>query len=165
MILTLRLDADAMARLERERRAFFPVHRNVIPAHVTLFQRLPGARLDHVAAGCAAVARAWRPMPVRATGVEAFRQGGAIALEVPGFERLRAALAREWDVDLEDQDRGRRRPHATVMNRARKEAVAVALEMLRARFAPWEGRAEGVDLWHYRGGPWEPAGAWAFAGS
>ena len=164
MILTLRLDADAMARLERERRAFFPAARNVIPAHVTLFQRLPGERVDHVAAGCAAVARRWAPVEVRATGVMPFSQGGAIALEVPGFARLRAALAGEWDVALSDQDRAGRKPHATVMNRTRKAAAGVAMEMLRARFAPFDATAEGVDLWHYRGGPWEPAGSWWFAG-
>ena len=164
MILTLRLDAAAMARLEVERRAFFPAARNVIPAHVTLFQRLPGARLDEVAAGCAAVARATAPMAARATGITAFSQGGAVALEVDGFHRLRERLAAEWTFPLEDQDRARRKPHATVMNRARKEAVAVALEMLRARFAPFDATAEGLDLWHYRGGPWEAAGAWSFVG-
>ena len=48
LILTLRFDGEAFARLDDLRRAHFPPERNQIPAHLTLFHALPGEALEEV---------------------------------------------------------------------------------------------------------------------
>jgi len=41
-VLTLKMDASSFATFDDLRRRYFPSGRNAIPAHVTLFQALPG---------------------------------------------------------------------------------------------------------------------------
>jgi hypothetical protein len=51
----------------------------------------------------------------------------------------------------------------TVQNKVPKEEARTCMEALRAGFAPWDGTAVGLELWRYRGGPWEEAGRFDFA--
>jgi 2'-5' RNA ligase len=89
-------------------------------------------------------------------------RGVAIRLEAPEVGRLRAALSREWDDWLRPQDRQPWRPHVTVQNKVSPAEARDTLARLSAGFALREARAEGLLLWHYRGGPWEAAGRFPF---
>lgn len=48
LIVTLGLDADAAAFFDALRRAHFPTERSFLPAHLTLFHRLPAAALPEI---------------------------------------------------------------------------------------------------------------------
>ena len=163
LILTLRLDDETTLRFENDRQVFFPRDRNVVPAHVTLFNRLPGEEVDQVRLRLARIVRETPPPPVHVAEVMALaRRGAAYRLEVPGLEALRRRIGAGFE--LAPQDRGRRKPHVTVQNRVGPEEAERTLATLRARFAPFDGRGVGLDLWWYRGGPWQAAGAFAFTG-
>jgi hypothetical protein len=164
LILTLGLDEASFARLEGLRRAHFPPHLNRIPAHVTLFHALPGDEEPAILLRLAEVVRDTAPLPLRVAAVMPLGRGTALRLEAPGAAALRARLAEGWRDWLTPQDRGGWRPHVTVQNKVAPEEARRLQEELRARFAPWEGRAEGLLLWRYRGGPWEAAGRFGFAG-
>ena len=43
-VLTLEMDGESFARFNELRQAHYPPERNLVPAHVTLFHRLPGER-------------------------------------------------------------------------------------------------------------------------
>lgn len=163
LILTLRLDPEATLRFQNARSAHFPSERDVVPAHLTLFNRLPGWAVDDLRLRLHRIAQATPPMPARVVGVMALsRRGAAYRLEVPGLEALRARVGAGYD--LSAQDRGRRRPHVTVQNRVDPDRAAATVAALQAGFAPFDARAEGLDLWWYRRGPWEAAGAFPFRG-
>lgn len=163
MILTLSLDHSSEAVFEALRRAHFPPERNLVLAHVTLFHALPDEAGDTIRAGGTAVAAGTPPLPFETVGIMSLGRGAALRLAIEGFDDLMARLRDAWDVELTPQDRGRRVPHVTVQNKVDAETARRTLADLRAEYAPMAGTATGLRLWHYRGGPWAPIDAWAFA--
>ncbi len=163
LILTLALHPDDQARFERLRQLHFPTSRNLIPAHVTLFHHLPGPEIEAIRhaieARCAAP-----PLAVAVSGLRFLGRGVAYALDSPALLALRAGFAREWEGWLTPQDRQGYRPHVTVQNKASPEAARALHAKLQAAFAPFTVRAEGLNLWRYLGGPWDPQGHHPFRG-
>jgi 2'-5' RNA ligase len=133
----------------------------VVGAHVTLFHALPGEQQAAVTDELARVA-ARPPFAVSVTGVRSLGRGVALDVHAPELLALRAAVARAFDPWLTRQDRQWSRPHVTVQNKV-EPAVARALHAeLSAAFVPETVTARGLGLWHYRGGPWEPAAEFPF---
>ncbi len=161
LIVTLLLDDDAQQRFDRLRAAHFPVERNHLQAHVTLFHALPGEHLAEVRDELAAVA-ARPPFEVAVTGVRFLGRGVALDLDADELTRLRARLAAAFGPWLTRQDQQWSRPHVTVQNKV-EPAVARALHAdLAAAFRPETVTARGLGLWRYLGGPWSPEAAFPF---
>jgi hypothetical protein len=164
LVLTLMLDADTQAWLDGLRRAHFPPERNLVPAHVTLFHALPGAEFEPVLAAIAAECRGAAPGAVRIGPPRFLGRGVALDVSAPAVAALRARLAARWRERLSPQDRQGWRPHATVQNKVGADRARALHAELSASLPVREGCAEGLLLWRYRGGPWEPAGSFAFTG-
>ena len=160
LILTLDLGCD-QARYDALRAEHFPPRRYELPAHITLFHRLPGEEEEAVAAHLGAVARAAAPLPLAFAELVSLGRGVAVRVRSPAAMALRAALMAHWSDWLEPQDRGFR-PHVTIQNKVDPETARATLETLAEGFAPHEGASSGLRLWRYRGGPWEAAGRFAF---
>ncbi len=164
LILSLGLDADLSETLNDLRRRHFPPARNQLAAHVTLFHHLPGEELDAVSADLVEACAATPPADVTLAKVRFLGKGVALDLTCPPVVELRNRLARQWDRHLTPQDRQRFAPHVTVQNKADPAEARGLYERLRATWSPLTGTATGLLLWHYRGGPWAPAGSFPFAG-
>jgi len=143
------------------RRTHFPPALNRIPAHLTLFHQLPGEEEAEVVEILARVARRVA-FPVAVTGLRPLGRGVAYEIEAPPLLALRRDLATRFAPWLTGQDRQRFRPHVTIQNKVTPEEARATLARLSARFAPFGGWAEGLQLWRYVGGPWEAAGAIPF---
>ncbi len=165
LILTLALDAEAQERLDHLRAAYFPAERNYLRAHLTLFHHLPAAREGAIRADLAALGAAAAPLALRATEVRFFGRGVAYGFTAPELVTRRDQLARKWWPDLTEQDRRPFRPHITIQNKVAPEQARVLYDALRADFAPFTVVGMGLLLWRYRGGPWEAAGVYPFAGT
>lgn len=163
LILTLRLDADHQAMFDALRAANFPPERNYLAAHVTLFHKLPGAELPAIATLLATAARE-TPAPEVAVG-EPYSLGGGVAfrLSSPAVDALRRRLAGEWSDWLTPQDRAKNALHVTVQNKVRVQEARGLLGELLATFSPSRFESPGLDLWRYRGGPWDHAASFDFA--
>ncbi|RZU30425.1 2'-5' RNA ligase family protein [Blastococcus saxobsidens] len=155
LVVTLLLDDEAQARFDRLRAEHFPLERNHLRAHVTLFHALPGEHVGAVLADLRAAAdRA--AFEVDVTGVRFLGRGVAYSLSSAELSGLRKDLAGSWEHWLTPQDRQRHAPHVTVQNKV-EPAVARALhDRLTAGFVPYRVRARGLGLWRYLGGPWAP---------
>ena len=162
LVLTVMLDADTQNWLDSLRRAHFPSERNLVPAHVTLFHALPGDEADAVLAALAEECRAAQPSAVRIGPPRFLGRGVALEVSAPEVAALRARLAARWRDQLTPQDRQGWRPHATVQNKVAPETARALHASLAAALPPRAATAEGLLLWRYRGGPWEPAGRFAF---
>ena len=161
LIVTLLLDEEAQGRFDRLRAAHFPAERNHLRAHVTLFHALPGEHLPDVSRELAEVAgRA--PFDVAVTGVRFLGRGVAIDLAAPELGALRTGLAGAFDPWLTRQDRQWSRPHVTVQNKVEPAVARSLYEDLSAAFVAETVIGRGLGLWHYLGGPWEPAGEFLF---
>mgnify|MGYP003333564401 FL=1 len=164
LILTAQMAAEAALYFDRLRKAYFPAARNVIPAHLTLFHALPGTRIAEWEEELAE--RCWQgePMPARATGLRFMGNGVAIVVEAPELVSLHASLALSWREVLTPQDRQRFNPHVTVQNKVKAAHARQTFDALQSVFEPFDFEIEGLELWHYRGGPWEEAGRFPFGG-
>lgn len=149
------------AWLDTQRKAHFPPERNWLSAHLTLFHHLPpglagevGRRLREA---CAA------PAPVaELSGLMFLGRGVAYRVHCPGLAAIRAELAEAFAGMLTPQDRSGWRPHVTIQNKVAPAVAKALLNHIERGFRPRPLAIAGLAAWWYRGGPWEPLGAWRF---
>jgi len=162
LILTLKMDGASQERFDRLREAHFPPERNHLRAHLTLFHKLPGEQMRNIVVDLEEACQERNPLVLRATGLRFLGKGVAYDLASPEVEALRRELAGRWAPWLGPQDRQRIKPHVTVQNKVSPEVARALYEELRAGFSPFEVGGEGLLLWRYLGGPWEPVGEFPF---
>lgn len=164
IIITAEMGKADQAWANGLRRAHYPADRNVVDAHITLFQHLPPSHIAEVKARLANVA-AECPVP-KARLTELMQMGGGVSyrVESPELLSIRDALADVFRGLLIPQDQARPRLHITVQNKV-EPAVAKALhDVLSSNFQPRPLAINGLAAYYYRGGPWEQIGRWAFRG-
>lgn len=159
--MTALFDAQSFSALDGLRQRYFPPALNRVPAHATLFHHLPGADLRRIVERMRAVCAATAPVDFVMAEARFLGRGVALAIDCPALVQLRAGLAAGWADRLTAQDRQGYRPHATIQNKVGADEARATLRQVEARL-PIAGRIEGLALWHYRGGPWEAAGRFAF---
>jgi 2'-5' RNA ligase len=162
LILTLRFDERSFAFFDVQRRRYFPPERNFIPAHLTLFHNLPGEHLATIQRDIETCASDRKPFSLDVTGLRPLGRGVAYALKSPALTEMRRHLALTWNDWLKPQDRQNHNPHVTVQNKVHPSAARALLEELGDRFQPFEVTGVGLDLWWYRGGPWEMVRSFRF---
>lgn len=161
LIVTATFGADDHAWLEGLRRRHFPVERNQVPVHLTLFHHLPPSLDAELRARLAAAAALSAPAAA-ITGVMDLGQGTAFRVASEELEAIRAELAAAFRGLLTPQDQAGWRPHITVQNKvARAEAIALQLALQTGDF-PRPLAIGGLTSWRYLGGPWEKVRAYPF---
>lgn len=158
-VLTAQLDPEATAFFQRLRTAFFPPELDRVPAHLTLFHKLPGEEARAVLEGVAAVAAARAPFEVAVAEPVPLGRGVAFRIEGEALHAMRADLAARFRPWLTGQDRERFRPHVTIQNKVSPARARATLLDFATAFRPFRARVEAIQLWRYAGGPWRPAGA------
>ena len=161
LVVTGLLERELQRRFDDERRQLFPAGRTQVGAHVTLFHAVPGEHLDVVRSSMDAECDI-APLPVKVTGVRSLGKGAAYVLDSPALEAMRRRLAEAWWPWLTPQDRQPFRPHVTVQNKVDPETARATVTALTAAFQSRETWCEGLRLWRYVGGPWEPVASFAF---
>jgi len=154
-ILTLEMDGEAFAALDALRRRYYAPERNLVPAHITLFQALPAERGREIRELLAHIASARKTIEIPPGEVKAMEQGVAIFLHSPQLGALHGDLAREWSPWLGDQDRAGFRPHVTIQTTLEEAEAHRTRRTIAATFRPPRIKGVGLHLWRYRGGPWE----------
>ncbi len=162
LILTLRLDERSFAFFDGQRRRYFPPERNFIPAHLTLFHALPGEHLGTIQQDIEVRVSDQKPFSLDVTGLRPLGRGVAYVLASADLTDMRRHFALLWNDWLKPQDRQNHNPHVTVQNKVHPSAARALLEELSDGFQPFEVTAVALDLWWYRGGPWERAQAYPF---
>lgn len=164
LIITATLPVALQGWAEGLRRAHFPPERNHLAAHVTLFHALPGFVLDEARGLLAALAAETAPVPAELEKVMDLGRGTAFAIASPALLDLRAMIADHFHGLLTAQDQHRPRLHVTVQNKVATADARALQAVLASDFTPRRFVFAGLELHHYRGGPWAPAGTWRFRG-
>lgn len=134
-----------------------------MPAHVSLFHALPGTEIAAVTATLVEVCGRtpgfdlWPDAPV------SLGRGVAVRYGSETLGRVHAELSRLWAAWLTPQDRQRFKAHVTIQNKVAPAEARALLHSLDFGAIP-VCRVEGLRLWRYRGGPWDEAGTFLFAG-
>jgi len=153
-VLTLEMDGESFAALEALRRRYYAPERNLVPAHVTLFHRLPAEHSREIKALLAKTISSQKPIDIAAGEPKAMERGVAIFLRSPQLNALRGELAREWSTWLHEQDQASFRPHVTIQTTDSEAEARSTIRAIRAARLP-RIRGIGLHLWCYRDGPWE----------
>ena len=154
LILTLRLNEDAFFFFNSLRQRYFPPDRNLLAAHLTLFHHLPSGEpqlINDLRQWCSTTAT----LPLTVTGVKSLGKGVAFTINCPPLVALHQQMRARWQAWLTPQDAQKIWPHVTVQNKVPAEKAKETLRELQAGFQPFAATGTGLDLWWYRGGPWE----------
>jgi hypothetical protein len=167
-ILTAALPTDLGAWAEGLRRAHYPIEKNRLHAHVTLFHAFAPSLLEELRDFLPRAAGEFAAPEGAVKGVMDLGKGTAIALEAPQLLALRALIAEHFHGSLTSQDLHEPRPHITIQNKVTKDEARALQASLGPVLALWIAKGRftfpALELWHYRGGPWERVKTCAFRG-
>jgi 2'-5' RNA ligase len=164
IILTLQLDEKSHAFFQAQRDRWFVPKLDKVPAHLTLFHKLPGDEREAVTEALGRACAAREPFELEVAEVIGLGAGVAYRLRSETLDAFRTDLARGFDAWLTPQDRQGFRAHVTVQNKVTKDTAAACRAVIEAEFEPFAALAEGLQLWSYEGGPWGALGAMGFGG-
>jgi len=164
LIITAALDEGAFDWFQDLRQTHFPVHRNIVPAHLTLFHALPGDQEASIAETVRAACASRGPLTMAVRGPWFIGRGVAYRIASADLDALRAELAQAFAPWLTPQDRAAFRPHITIQNKADPDEARALCERLQLEFEPFDITAEGLLVWRYLGGPWAPVARVGFEG-
>lgn len=165
IVLTLALDSQSQLFFNALRQRHFPKERSFLAAHVTLFHHLPGDDYDAIRSQVATAAGAEAaPLQISVTGVRFLGRGGvAYTMENQRLRALHKRLQKQWHGKLTLQDQQRLNPHITVQNKVDADIARALHQELSHQFQPFDVTGTGLQLWAYRGGPWEALDMFPFA--
>jgi hypothetical protein len=154
LIVTAEMAPGDFSWIEGLRRAHYPVERNYVPAHLTMFHALPPSAESEVRTR---LARAVRRAPPSSTVAGLMDLGGGVALRIvsPDLDRVREELANELHGLLGAQDSGGWRPHITIQNKVAPKIARSLKESLERTFEPRQLKISGLGFYRYLDGPWE----------
>ena len=163
LLITADVAPDDFAWLEGLRRRHYPMERNWVPVHHTLFNALPPSALDEAKHQLALQANA---SPPRATIAGLMDLGGGVAFRIVSddLDDIRSAIADHFHGSLTAQDAQGWRPHITIQNKVAPRVARSLLAELERVFRPRPLAIAGLALHRYLGGPWEPIARYPFRG-
>ena len=157
LILTARFEARAQDYFQRMRDAHFPAELNIVPAHLTLFHKLPGEEHAAIVERLSALAAETPPLPATVADVRFFGRGGGFTVRCEGLDEVRARLRKAWEPWLAEQDRQPHKAHVTYQNKVTKERAKATYEEVLGGFGAFATQVVALDLWWYRR-HWDAAG-------
>ncbi len=162
LILTFKLDELSQDRLNLWRQTHFPKERNYLKAHLTIYHQLPGQEIVTIKEKLAEFAAVRDPIAIHFDRL--MSRQGFVGVGVTSSEMLvyKSALNTLFMPSLRAQDKEPYRPHVTVTNKGSPREGEAVLKVVAEKFQPWDGAILGLELYHYRGGPWEFADSFLF---
>ena len=161
IIVTALIGETDFTKLDTLRRQHFPLERNHLRAHLTMFHHLPPSCEAELCQLLWDEARGNDPT-ARLSGLINLGGGVAFRVESANLDDIRARIAERFAPMLMPQDRNPWRAHVTVQNKVKAPEARALLDQLSAVFKPRPLALTGLAAWWYRGGPWEPIAAYAF---
>ena len=163
LILTAELGAADLTWLKDLPRRHYPVERNQVPAHLTMFHTLPPStegEIRHLLAGVT------KRLPPRAYVGGVMDLGGGVALRIVSEEldAIRAEIAHRLAGLLTAQDRAGWSAHVTIQNKVAPRDAKLLVRALGTQFDRRPLRISGLGLNRYIGGPWEKLRSYPFRG-
>jgi 2'-5' RNA ligase len=152
LVLTLTLDDQTFRYFSRLRRHYFPVGRNFVDAHLTLFHQLPYSTetLEIVRAA----SENCSPFDIHVNGIMNLGNGVAFGIESPALANLQSELKKSFGHTLVRQDTHSFLPHVTIQNKVAPEVAKALLHELSGKFIEFTAQGCGLELHEYLGGPW-----------
>ncbi|MFU7528078.1 2'-5' RNA ligase family protein [Qipengyuania sp. ASV99] len=163
-ILTAALPPDIQSWAGALRAAHYPPDRNHLHAHVTMFHSFAPSLLEELQDYFPVLTREFAPPAAAITGLMDLGTGTAIAIQSAPLLALRGLIAEHFRGSLTAQDLYEPRPHITIQNKVTKREARALQAELRPAIAAREFNFLALELFLYKGGPWELVKRSAFRG-
>lgn len=161
LIVTAELGPADFAWLNDLRSRFYPIERNRVPAHLTMFYAVAPSAEDELRQ----ILRTMERIPApRAWIAGAMDLGGGVALRVASDElnAIRAEIAERLHGLLTAQDSAGWSAHVTIQNKVASKEARTLINALGDVKQPIG--ISGLGLHRYLGGPWESLRTFPFRG-
>ncbi|AKD04734.1 2'-5' RNA ligase family protein [Pontibacter korlensis] len=155
IILTLKLDEESARFFDEQRSLYFPKERNYLQAHLTLFHHLPPQHFEQIHEEISLQSQQQETMLLEVSEVKMIGRGVAYKLHSEKLLQLHRHLQHTWQDWLIPQDKQKLWPHITVQNKVPPDLAKELHKALSAAFVPFNASGVGLQLWAYKGGPWE----------
>lgn len=165
LILTLALDDASQQIFDALRKKYFPLERNFLRAHCTLFHALPREKETAIRIDLDNLTATLTAFPLTVEPPKSIGRGVVFPLSSDEAIRLHASLQKRWRMQLSPQDRQRLWPHVTVQNKVAPDVAKQTLHSLLNDYQSLTARGVGVQLWEYLGGPWRLLETFPFCAS
>ncbi len=163
LIVTAEIAGHDFRWLDGLRQKHFPLERNHLPAHLTIFHALPPSAEAEARHRLAELANR-RPPNALITGLMDLGGGVAYRVASDDLDEIRADLSAGFHGLLSAQDAGGWRPHVTIQNKVAPKAARALLGELEQGFRHHPLSISGLGLHRYLGGPWEKLAVYPFRG-
>ncbi|WP_207421208.1 2'-5' RNA ligase family protein [Desertivirga brevis] len=132
---------------------YFPVERNYLKAHITLFHHLPDT--IELMEDLEQLTTKQPFFSIRTNGFLFLGNGFAIKVESTELQQVHSALQQKWWASLTNQDKQKLRPHITIQNKVLPDQARISMNELETVFEDRIVPSMGLALWEYLGGPWK----------
>lgn len=163
LIVTAELGPADSAWLNDLRRRHYPVERNQLPAHLTMFHTLPPSAEREIRHSLAEMTTRSAPHAFVA-GIMDLGGGVAFRITSDELEYVRSEIAHRLAGLLTAQDRAGWSAHVTIQNKVPPRDAKLLIRALAAQFVRRPITIAGLGLHRYLGGPWETLRTYPFRG-
>jgi len=163
LIVTAELGPEDFAWLNDLRRRHYPVDRNRLLAHLTMFHSLPPSAEQEVRHLLAGLVVRGAPLAFIA-GVMDLGGGAAFRIASDELDDVRAEIAARLAGLLTAQDRAGWSAHVTIQNKVPPREAKALIQALGSHFDGRPVRIAGLGLHRYLGGPWQTLRTFSFRG-
>ena len=162
LIITLALNDEAQLFFNDLRAQHFPPQLNYLKAHLTLFHHLPSNE-ESITETVKSICADQKKLALPITDIKHTGRGVAYRIESGELVQLHKHLQQLWKQWLIPQDRQRLWPHITVQNKVSTQQAAALQQTLLKKFVPFTVYGIGLELWLYKGGPWQFVTSFSFS--
>ena len=160
LIVTLKIDEASQLFFDEQRTAYFPAHANYVPAHITLFHKLPSDNID-IENALAAFAK--RPtFESVIADIILHKNSVAYSIQSHTLQQLHAEMQQVFEPFLIRNDRKILTPHITIQNKVTAYKAYKTHALLLKDFNPFAVKAFGFTSWYYVKSYWEKKEEYSF---
>ena len=153
LVITLKIDEPSQLFFDKQRTAYFPPHANYVPAHITLFHKLPAGN-PAVENGLTAFAK-HLAFELNVTDIILQKTSVAYSIQSKKLQQIHAQMQQTFEPYLIHNDRKLLTPHITIQNKVTAYKAYKTHAFLIADFKPFMVQALGYTSWYYVKGYWE----------
>ena len=153
LVATLAITPSSQDYFNQLRQQHFPVERNYLDAHLTLFHALPDE--PWIIDDLKKLAKDQQPFDATAQAIISLGNGTAFKIVSPELPLIHQKLQKSWFDFLSNQDRQKRNFHITIQNKVEAQVAKKLQAEITQGFKPFSFTIHGIQLWRYQQGPWE----------
>ncbi len=162
IIITAMMGAEDQSFFTQLRKAYYPLERNYLDAHITLFHHLPPGYWMEIKRHIVELTKEYEAPYAHVERILHLDKGVAFYIDSPEMLAIRSMIAERLIGLLIPQDQVQPRLHVTIQNKVSARESKQLFETLNDDFEPFPIDLIGIEAFYYRGGPWEKIGHWRF---